>query len=130
MEGIRIALYDWLTHMGIALGAGVCTSNSLGVRLENKIVLPMEEGPLNFILATEEIRIPVHPDYLSPEDHLMDLEETIWQRGFVKSLVLEETLTWKSLEEVPVEELMNIVLESGFKGFLGTKVLERRLSIC
>jgi hypothetical protein len=127
---LEVALREWSTHMNIAPSSEVlCTPNMLGVRVERTYKLPMKEGDLNFILSSDLITVPVFSD-LSPESHLKDLEETLWQSGYGGSLTLEETHTWKDLMEVSVEDLMNIVLEQGFRGYLGIKVLERRLSVC
>jgi hypothetical protein len=124
-------LKEWSSRMVRFPSSEVlCSPRGIGVRLDRSYKLPMKEGDLNFIMASEEITIPVRYAYLSHVDHIMDLEETIWARGFEESLTLEETYTWKELMEAPVEDLMNIVLEQGFRGYLGTKVLERRLSIC
>ena len=124
---LKCALQEWSTHMHIAPSTKVlCTPNTIGVWVEGIHKLPREDGDMDL---TYLVTVPVFSD-LSPESHLKDLEETLWQSGYGGILTLEETHTWKDLMGVSVEDLMNIALEQGFRGYLGIKVLERRLSVC
>ena len=125
---LEVALWEWASHMNITSKV-LCTPSMIGVRVERTYKLPMKEGNLNFILSSDLVTVPVFSG-LSPESHLMVLEDTLWQSGYGGSLTLEETHTWKDLMEVSVEDLMNIALEQGFRGYLGIKVLERRISVC
>ncbi len=125
---LDVTLREWASHMNITSKV-LCTPSMIGVRVERTIKLPMKEGDLDFRLYPDLVTVPVFSG-LSPESHLMVLEDTLWQSGYGESLTLEETHTWKDLMGVSVEDLMNIVLEQGFRGYLAIKVLERRLSVC
>ena len=125
---LESVLLEWSSYMdNIPV---FCTSRSMGVRLDKTIKLPQKDGDFIFHMGTQEISVPVRLSDLSPVAHIKDLEETLWQSGYGGSLTLEETHTWKDLMGVSVEDLMNIALEQGFRGYLGIKVLERRLSVC
>lgn len=83
-----------------------------------------------YSLPPKGVKVPIRLSSVSPKEHIKELEEAVWQGDLRDMLILENTYTWEDLIEIPTEVLINIVNDSGLRGYLATKVLERRLSVC
>ena len=120
-------LLDWasLNDMLRGWAARMVTNPFLEVTCSSKLIWVRR-----YSLSPKWVKVPIRIYSLSPKEHIKELEEAVWQGDLRDMLILESTYTWEDLIEIPTEVLINIVNDSGLRGYLATKVLERRLSVC